>query len=118
MSLVLTSQGYAGAKTTARDTNSLKIGLKFHLDKTKIMKMHSSVTTPITIKGKAVEEFKEFTYLGSKMTSDDDCSTDVRSRLAKAQHTFVKLKPVMNSYKYKIKTKLRIFQSNVLCVLL
>ena len=39
MSLVLTSQGYAGAKTTALDTNSLKIGLKFHLDKTKIMKM-------------------------------------------------------------------------------
>ena len=106
-------------KTTALETNTaLKIGLKFHVDKNKIMKIHSSVTTPITIKGKAIEEVKRFIYLSSKITSDDDCSTDVKSRLAKAQDAFVKLKPVMKSSKYKIKTKLRIFQSNVLCVLL
>ena len=78
--------------------------------------MHSSVTTLIILKEKAIEEVKEFTYLDSKMTSDGDCSTDVKSRLAKAQHAFVKLKPVMSSSKYKTKTKLQIFKSNVLSV--
>ena len=42
----------------------------------------------------------------------------MKSRLAKAQHAFVKLKPVMSSSKYNTKTKQRIFKSNVLSVLL
>ena len=54
---------------------SEKGGLKLNLQKTKVM-----VSGPITswqIDGETVETVTDFTFLGSKITSDGDCSHEI-----------------------------------------
>ena len=55
---------------------SEKVGLKFNIQKTKIM---SSV--PVTswqIEGEKVETVADFIFLGSKITADSDCSYEIK----------------------------------------
>ena len=53
---------------------SEKVGLKLNIQKTKIM-----ASSPITlweIDGETVEIVRDFTFLGSKITADGDCSPE------------------------------------------
>ena len=55
---------------------SEKIGLKFNIQKTKIM-----ASRPITswqIDGATTETVTDFTFLGSKITADGDCSHEIK----------------------------------------
>ena len=51
---------------------SEKAGLKFNIQKTKIMA--SSAITSWEIDGETVETVSDFIFLGSKITADGDCS--------------------------------------------
>ena len=55
---------------------SLKAGLKFNIQKTKIM-----ASSPITlwqIDGKTMETVTDFIFEGSKITVDGDCSHEIK----------------------------------------
>ena len=57
---------------------SEKVGLKFNIQKTKIM-----ASTPITsweIDGETVETVADFIFLGSKIPADGDCSHEIKRR--------------------------------------
>ena len=57
---------------------SEKVGLKFNIQKIKIM-----VSSPITswqIDGETVETVTGFLFLGSKITPDGDCSHEIKRR--------------------------------------
>ena len=51
---------------------SEKVGLKLNIQKTKIMAF--SPTTSCEIDGETVERVSDFIFLGSKITTDGDCS--------------------------------------------
>ena len=58
---------------------SEKTGLKLNTQKTKIM-----VSGPITswqIDGETMETMTDFIFLGSKITTDEDCSHEIKRRL-------------------------------------
>ena len=58
---------------------SEKVGLKFNIQKTKIM-----APGPITsweIDGKTVETVAEFIFLGSKISADGDCTHEIKRLL-------------------------------------
>ena len=55
---------------------SEKFGLKLNIQKTKIMA--SGPITSWQIDGEIVETAADFIFLGSKITSDDDCSHEIR----------------------------------------
>ena len=48
------------------------LGLKVSTKKTKHMRMNHRSDAPIILHGNVDEEVNEFTYLGSKMTTDGD----------------------------------------------
>ena len=57
---------------------SAKVGLKLNIQKTKIM-----ASGPITsgeIDGETVETVSDFIFLGSKITTDGDCSHEIKRR--------------------------------------
>ena len=57
---------------------SEKVGLKLNIQETKIM-----VSSPITswqIDGVIMETVTDFTFLGSKITADADCSHEIKRR--------------------------------------
>ena len=58
---------------------SEKIGLKLNTQKTKIMA--SGPITSWEIDGETVETVSDFTFLGSKITADGDCSHEIKRRL-------------------------------------
>ena len=55
---------------------SEKVGLKLNIQKTKIMA--SGLITSWQIEGETVETVAEFTFLGSKITADVDCSHEIK----------------------------------------
>ena len=55
---------------------SEKFGLKFNIQKTKIMA--SGPITSWQIDGEIVETVSDFIFLGSKITADGDCSHEIK----------------------------------------
>ena len=53
-----------------------KVGLKLNIQKTKIMA--SGPITSWEIDGETVETVADFTFLGSKITADGDCSHEIK----------------------------------------
>ena len=65
-----------------------KVGLKLHIQKTKIMA--SGPITSWQIDGETVETVADFLFLGSKITADGDCSNEIKRHLdsiKKQRHT-------------------------------
>ena len=60
----------------------------------------------------------KFTYLGSILSLHGGSEEDITSRLGKARSAFFRLRSVWKSNNYSRKTKLRLYQSNVLSVLM
>ena len=58
---------------------SEKVGLKLNIQKTKIMA--SGPITSWEIDGERVETVSDFTFWGSKITADGDCSHEIKRRL-------------------------------------
>ena len=56
-----------------------KVGLKLNIQKTKIMA--SGPITSWEIDGETVETVSDFIFLGSKITTDGDCSHEIKRRL-------------------------------------
>ena len=58
---------------------SEKVGLKFNIQKMKIMA--SGPITSWEIDGETVEIVSDFIFLGSRITADGDCSHEIKRRL-------------------------------------
>ena len=58
---------------------SKKVGFKFNIQKTKIMA--SGPITSWEIDGETVETVSDVSFLGSKITTDGDCSHEIKRRL-------------------------------------
>ena len=56
---------------------SEKAGLKFNIQKTKIMA--SSPITSWQIDGESIEIVRDFMFLGSRITADGDCSHEIKT---------------------------------------
>ena len=93
-----------------------KVGLVINVSKTEVLRL-SSETTPITLYGEPLAEIDKFKYLGSIISKTADCLVDVHQRLKNAWIAFVKLKMIWKSKIISLKTKLKIYDSNVLAVL-
>ena len=74
---------------------SEKVGLKLHIQKTKIMA--SSPITSWEIDGETVEAVSDFILGGSKITTDDDCSHEIKRRLLLGRKVMTNLDSILKS---------------------
>ena len=72
----------------------------------------------VNIGQKTVEEVEEFQYLGSIISKIGNTCADIKERISKTRHAFMLLRPVWHTTSVSLKTKLSIFSSNVISVLL
>ena len=68
--------------------------------------------------GKPLEDVNNFMYLGSKLSNNGDSIVDIKARISKANQSFAMLRNIWRSKVIKIHTKMKLFRSNVLSVLL
>ena len=94
------------------------VGLKLNKNKTKLIKQNAGSNQPIKIDNTEVEIVNNFTYLGSIISSEGDCTTEIKTRISKAKQAFAAMQRTWKSKKISLKTKCRLFKSNVLSVLL
>jgi len=86
--------------------------------KTKALRISTNKKESFMLRDESIEAVESFVYLGSKVTKDGGTTQDVVQRIQKANGAFVQLYPVWRNNKISIRTKLRIFCSNVKGVLL
>ena len=82
---------------------SEKLGLKFNIQKTKIMALG-----PITswqIDGGIIETATDFLFLGSKITADGDCSHEIKRRLLLGRKFMSNLDSIFKSRDITLPTK-------------
>ena len=72
---------------------SEKVGLKLNIQKTKIMA--SGSITSWEIDGETVETVSDFIFLGSKITTDDDCSHEIKRRLLLGRKVMTNLETLL-----------------------
>jgi hypothetical protein len=111
------------------EREGIHAGLKINGPKTKIMSVVSKIPAEshqssadqelqICVGGQTLEKVNNFTYLGSKVSPKGGTEEDVESRIQKAKGSFGMLAKIWRSNQISLKTKLRLFDSNVKSVLL
>ncbi|CAG2208519.1 unnamed protein product [Mytilus edulis] len=86
--------------------------------KTKSMRVNTNQLNKTKVRDAEIEDVREFTYLGSVISTSGGTDEDIQSRKRKAQQAFAILKPVWRSKALRSNTKIRIFNSNVKSILL
>ena len=90
---------------------SEKVGLKFNIQKMKIMAFG-----PITsweIHGKTVETVSDFIFLGSKITTDGDCSHEIKRCLILGKKVMTNLDSILKSRDITLPTKVHLVKAMV-----
>ena len=90
---------------------SEKVGLKFNIQKTKIMA--SGPITSWQIDGKTVETVADFIFWGSKITADGDCSHEIKRCLPLGREVMTNLYSILKSRDITLPTKVHLVKAMV-----
>ena len=95
---------------------SEKVGLKLNIQKTKIM-----ASDPITswqTDGETVETVSDFIFLGSKITTDGDCSHEIKRCLLLGRKVMTNLDSILKSRDITLPTKVHLVKTIVFPVVM
>ena len=95
---------------------SEKIGLKFSIQKTKIMA--SGPITSWQIDGEMVETVTDLILGGSKITADGDCSHEIKRHLHRGRKVITNLDSVLKSRNIMLPTKVHLVKAMVFPVVM
>ena len=95
---------------------SEKVGLKFNIQKTKIMP--SSPITSWEIDGETVETVSDFIFGGSKITADGDCSQEIKRCLLLGRKVMTNLDSIFKSRDITLPTKVHLVKAMVFPVVM
>ena len=95
---------------------SEKVGLKLNIQKTKIMA--SGPITSWQTDGETVETMADLIFLGSRVTTDGDCSHEIKRRLLLARTVMTNLDSILKSRDIALPTKVHLVKAMVLPVVM
>ena len=98
------------------EEESEKVGLRLNIQKTKIMA--SGPITSWQIDGETVETVSDFIFLGSKITSDGDCSHEIKRLLLLGRKVMTNLDSIFKSRDITLPTKVRLVKAMVFPVVM
>ena len=94
---------------------SEKVGLKLNIQNTKIMA--SGPMTSWQVDGETVETERDFIFLDSKITADDDCSHEIKSLLL-GRKAITNLDSILRSRDITLPTKVCVVKAMVFPVVM
>ena len=92
-----------------------KVGLKFNVQKTKIMT--SGPITSWQIDGETMETVTDFIFLGSKIPADGDCSHEIKRHLLIGRKIMTNLDNILKSRDITWLTKIHLVKAMVFLVI-
>ena len=93
-----------------------KVGLKLNIQKTKIMA--SGPITSWQTDGETVETVSDFIFRGSKITTDGDCSHEIKRCLLLGRKVMTNLHNILKSRDITLPTKVRLVKAMVFPVVM
>ena len=93
-----------------KDKNE-KAGLKLSIQKTKVIA--SSPITSLQIDGETIESVIDFSFLGSKITADGDCSHEMKRHLLLGRKAMTNLDSILKSRDITLPTKVCLVKTMV-----
>ena len=93
-----------------------KVGLKLNIQKTMIT--GSGPITSCQIDGETMETVTHFIFLDSKITTDGDCSHEIKRRLLLGRKVMTNLDSILKSRGITLSTKLRLVKAMVFRVVM
>ena len=85
---------------------SEKVGLKLNIQKTKIMASGPIISWEID--GETVETLSDFIFLGSKISTDGDCSHEIKRHLLLGRKVMTNLDSILKSRDTTLSTKVHL----------
>ena len=95
---------------------SVKVGLKLNIQKTKIMA--SGPITSWEIDGETVEKVSDFIFWGSKTTADSDCRHEIKRRLLLGRKVMTNLDSIFKSRDITLPAKVHLVKAMVFPVVM
>ena len=95
---------------------SEKVGLKLNIQKMKIMA--SGPMTSWEIDGQTVEIVSDFTFVGSNITADGECSHEIKRRLLLGRKVMTHLDSIFKSRDITLPTKVHLVKAMVFPVVM
>ena len=95
---------------------SEKVGLKLNIQKTKIME--SGPITSWQIDGETVKTVADFIFLFSKITTDGDCSHEIKRRLLLGRKVMTNIDSILKSRHSTLATKVYLVKAMVFPVVM
>ena len=95
---------------------SEKVGLKLNIQKTKIMA--SGPITSWQIDGETMVTIRDFTFLGSKITADGDCSHEIKRCLLLGRKAMTNLDSILKIRDITLLTKVHLIKAMVFPVVM
>ena len=92
-----------------------KVGLKLNIQKMKIM---ASSPTSWEIDGKTMETVTDFSFLGSKITADGDCSHEIKRCLLLGRKSMTNLDSILKGRYITLPTKVCLVKAMVFPVVM
>ncbi|PIK40131.1 hypothetical protein BSL78_23032 [Apostichopus japonicus] len=105
-------------KTNLVADEASRVGLDINKQKTKVMRINTRNQEPIFIGQEELQEVDRFVYLGATMTKDGGGMGDIANRIGKARCALIRLQKLWVSKSICRRTKIRLYKTLVLPVLL
>ena len=96
---------------TKLKAESLAAGLKLYMSKTFVMTTGS--LKEFKVDDEQIEIVEDFIFLGSRINSDGNCSSEINRRLMLGRHAMINLDKLMKSRDINLNTKKRLVQAMV-----
>ena len=93
---------------------SEKVGLKLNIQRTRIMA--SSPITSWQINGETMETVRDFSFGGSKITADGNCSREIKRRLLLGRKVMTNLDSTLKNRDITLPTKVHLVKGMVFSV--
>ena len=95
---------------------SEKVGLKLNIQKTKIMASGPIISWQIN--GETMETVIDFTFGGSRITADGDCSHEIKRRLLFGRKAMTNLDSILKNRDITLQTKVHLVKAMVFSVVM
>ena len=93
-----------------------KAGLKLNIQKTNIMASGPITSWPID--GETMETLRDFTFLGSKITADGDCSLEIKRHLLLRRKAVTNLDSILESRDITLLAKVHLVKAMVFLIVM
>ena len=118
LAVISATHSHLQEKSNRLSNFAKQTGLHINQKKTKVMFVNAPTASPITINGEALKCIEDFTFLASLISNNNGAHKDIQACLNIAKGAFSRLRNIWKSRQYSLKTKIRLYNSNVKAVLL